>query len=155
MFTSGCPFKDVPEGLYKMWEIPLVLRTAPVPAWVTVPGDDPRIHYDGAWHGGDATIAALHPQTRYTQDSGASAEFKFSGTGIALVGEKGPEFGGAEIFIDGQRKAALGLTTENFPRISSVELFAVTDLDRGAHTFRLVNTGDMGSVALEALRVIV
>jgi hypothetical protein len=29
MFTSGCPFKDVPEGLYKIWEVPLVLSAEP------------------------------------------------------------------------------------------------------------------------------
>jgi len=30
LFTSGCPFEDVPSGLYKVWEIPIQLRTAPV-----------------------------------------------------------------------------------------------------------------------------
>jgi hypothetical protein len=27
LFTSGCPFEDVPSGLYKLWTIPLILST--------------------------------------------------------------------------------------------------------------------------------
>ena len=42
MFTAGCPFKDIPQGLYKMWEIPLILRTEPVH------GDDVRIVSKGS-----------------------------------------------------------------------------------------------------------
>ncbi len=152
MFTSGCPFKDIPEGLYKMWQIPLVLRTEPVPATTAIPGDDPRINYDGDWHAEAMGLQVLNPHTRYTHDAGSSAEFPFRGTGIALIAEKGPEFGSIDVFVDRERKASLDLRTPNFLRISSVEIFAISGLDRGSHQIRIVNTG-ADFVALEALRV--
>jgi hypothetical protein len=27
LFTSGCPFEDKPSGFYKLWTIPLILKT--------------------------------------------------------------------------------------------------------------------------------
>jgi hypothetical protein len=141
MFTAGCPFKDIPSGLYKMWEIPLILRTEPQPVSVVVPGTDPRVVYRGAWHGGDDKLASLHAESRYTNRAGDSAEFQFQGTGVTLIAEKGPEFGAAEIELDGRRTASLQLCTPTFPRISSVQVFAVTGLSSGPHTIRVVNTG--------------
>jgi hypothetical protein len=153
MFTSGCPFKDIPEGLYKMWEIPLILRTEPAPVSTAVPGDDARIAYQGAWQGGDEKITSLQPHTRYTNGVGDSAELKFHGTGVALIAEKGPEFGTVEILLDGQHKETLNLHTENFPRISSVQIFSATGLHKGEHTLRVVNRGG-GYAAVEMVRVI-
>jgi hypothetical protein len=153
MFTSGCPFKDIPEGLYKMWEIPLVLRTKPLPAAAAIPGDDPRISYDGDWNAEALGLEVLNPHTRYTHDMGSSAQFVFRGTGIAVIAEKGPDFGSVDILIDREHKASLDLRTPTFPRISSVEIFAIEALDRGAHGIRIVNTG-ADFVALQALRVI-
>jgi hypothetical protein len=153
MFTSGCPFKDVPEGLYKMWEIPLVLHTRPVPQAITIPGDDPRISCDGDWSPSDSMVTTLNPHTRYTDDPGSSAEFSFHGTGIALFAEKGSEFGDVQIVLDNRSAANVDLHTTNFPRISSVEVFAALGLPAGAHHLRILNSGT-GAVALESLRVV-
>jgi hypothetical protein len=152
LFTSGCPFGDVPAGLYKMWEIPLILRTRPAPSSFDIPGGDPRVVYGGAWHGGDGKLASLHPQTCYTNTAGSSAELKFEGTGVALITEKGPEFGTMEVFVDGRRNAQLDLRTPTFPRISSVQCFSATGLARGTHNLRIVNNGE-GFAAIELLRV--
>lgn len=40
MFTSGCPFKDMPDGLYKAWEIPIIVKTSPVVPSSVVAGRD-------------------------------------------------------------------------------------------------------------------
>lgn len=49
MFTSGCPFADVPTGLYKAWAVPLILRTAAQPASRLVPAGDAReLKFTGA-----------------------------------------------------------------------------------------------------------
>jgi len=153
MFTAGCPFEDVPQGLYKMWEIPLILRTQPVPAWRSIPGDDARIVYRGGWHGGDEALAALNPRTRYTRVAGSSAELSFHGTGVALIAEKGPEFGSVEISLDARQAASVDLRTTNFPRISAVEVFSAMGLPPGSHRLRIVNKGT-GVVAVESLRVV-
>lgn len=156
MFTSGCPFEDVPAGLYKMWEIPLVLRTQPLPDWQTVPGDDLHIHYDSKWHSGAGDVVDVvgqNPHARYTNHAGSSAEFSFRGTGVALISEKGAEFGSADIFLDDRQTTTVDLRTKNFPRISSVEVFAATGLSTGAHSLRIVSKGS-GAVAVESLRVV-
>lgn len=139
MFTSGCPFPDVPTGLYKMWEIPLVLRTDAVPQTSTVFADEPRVTYHGAWNHGDGNLPSLNPHTRYTSANGAWAELEFSGTGLEFITEKGPEYGDPEIDLDGE-KIALQLGTPDFPRTSSVCAFAARGLAGGRHRIRVVNT---------------
>jgi hypothetical protein len=138
MFTSGCPFKDISSGLYKMWQIPLILRTDPILPPHAVAADDSRILYRGAWNDGSASLPSLDPHTRYTNSEGASAELEFTGTGIAFVTEKGPEFGAAQVHLDGAT-TSLALQTPNFPRINSVQAFAASALNKGCHHIRIVN----------------
>jgi hypothetical protein len=152
MFTSGCPFEDVPSGLYKMWEIPLILRTSPTPESFAVHGDDASLKLSGAWNAGSEALPSLDPHTRYTGSAGAAVEFHFRGTGIALIAEKGPQFGSVEIHLDGKFAAAVDLYAENFPRISSVEVFSAFGLRRTPHTIRLINRRD-AFAAVEMFRV--
>lgn len=153
MFTAGCPFKDIPEGLYKMWEVPLILRTQPAPPRTAIPGSDQRIVYTGAWTNGDEKLTALNPHTRYTSSADSSAELKFNGTSVAVIGEKGPDFSRAQVLLDGKPAGTLDLHTPNFPRISSVQLFNVENLHRGSHTIRVLNTR-AGYLALQEFQVI-
>ena len=152
MFTSGCPFKDIPSGLYKMWEIPLLLRTESAPPAQTVSGSDLDIAYRGSWHGGDESLPGLNRHTRYTSGAGSSAELRFEGTGIVFFTEKGPQFGPVEIDLD-NRTTILNLHTPDFPRISSVEAFAAPGLGRGAHRIRVVNRS-ASDAAIQMFRVI-
>lgn len=140
MFTSGCPFEDIPSGLYKMWEIPLILRTDAVLPMQIVDADDPRVVYRGAWSRGNAKLPPLSPRSRYANMAGSSAELEFTGTGIAFITEKGPEFGIADVYLNGA-KTSLTLGTPNFPRISSVQAFGVDELRKGRHRIRVVNAG--------------
>jgi hypothetical protein len=153
MFTSGCPFEDVPEGLYKMWEIPLILHTRPSPSPVTLLGDDAAVVYTGAWHAGNAALPSFNAHTRYTNSPGAAAELRFHGTGVALFGEKGPEFGAAQVYLDGQLASAIDLRTPTFPRIAGVQVFAVSNLRRTAHTLRVANRST-GYAAMESFQVV-
>lgn len=152
MFTSGCPFEDIPEGLYKMWEIPLILDTRLLPSPVSIPADDPAVVYTGAWHAGSDALPSLKAHTRYTGAAGAAVELPFHGTGVALFGEKGPEFGAADIYLDGRLASAIELRMPTFPRISGVQVFAAADLHPAAHSLRLVNRGT-GYLAVEGFQV--
>jgi hypothetical protein len=153
MFTSGCPFKDIPIGLYKMWEIPLILDTQPPPSSASILGDDPAIAYTGDWHAGNESLPSLHAHTRYTSRAGAAAELKFHGSSVALIAEKGPGFGALKIHLDGRFSAAVDLRTPNFPRISSVEVFSSAELPNGLHTISVVNQNS-GYAAIESFRII-
>lgn len=138
MFTAGCPFQDIPSGLYKMWEIPLILRTDPILLSRAIYADDPRVSYHGSWSNGNASLPSLDAHSRYTSSMGSSAQFEFSGTGIAFITEKGPEFGDADVYLDGA-KTALALETPDFPRINSVQAFAAYGLTKARHSIRVVN----------------
>jgi hypothetical protein len=153
MFTSGCPFEDVPSGLYKMWEIPLLLRTEPSPGFTSFYGADPSVAYTGSWHAGDAVFPGLSPHTRITRSPGAAAELRFHGTAVTLIAEKGPLFGALEIYLDGELAANVDLHTANFPLISAVAVFSVTDLPRAAHVLRVVN-GKTGYGVVGAFEIV-
>jgi len=44
LFTSGCPFDDVPSSPYKMWQIPVILRARALPSLRFVSASDPQTH---------------------------------------------------------------------------------------------------------------
>ena len=154
MFTSGEPFEDAPSGLYKMWEIPLILKTAPVPAPTLVNDTDPRIVYTGAWRysphrGWDDYGDDVHG----TNTSGDSAQFTFSGTGIDYIAEKNGDHGPVDVFLDGAFQKTVDLSLVNFPRLSRVTVFRVRGLKRGRHTLKIVNKTNAYAI-LDAFSVI-
>jgi hypothetical protein len=151
MVTSGCPFDDVETGLYKMWQIPLILRTVAVAPAAVVRGDDARIHYAGQWHGAPEANRES-PHTRYSDAAGGSAELHFHGSGVAYVAEMGPACGDYEIYFDNQRVKIGTLLKSDFPRMISVEVYARQGFERGPHSLRVVSKG-RGGIAVESFRV--
>jgi len=135
MFTSGCPFPDVPTGLYKAWAIPLILRTSPPPASTLIPADDQRIVYSGKWTA-----------------PGDSAELKFNGSGVECLADKNAGFGTADILLDGRVARTVSFDVQDFPRLRSVVVYHSPDLPRGPHTVRVVSKS-AGPIALAGFRV--
>jgi hypothetical protein len=153
LFTSGCPFKDEPTGLYKMWSIPLTLKTGALPASTLVNDDDPAIRYTGNWTAG--TKRGYHDyqdDVHYTNTTGDAAEYSFTGTGIELLSEKFSDQGSIDIFIDGKPHGSADLKQEKFPRLAQVRVFSAQGLPPGRHTIRIVNAGP-GYVAIDAFAV--
>ncbi len=141
LYTSGCPFPDVKNGLYKNWRIPLIVKTKALPPTTIVNDDNPAIRYTGQW-----TAAAKRGYSDYNDDvhysntPGDSAEFSFTGTGIELLSEKFKDQGIIEVFIDGKPRGSLNLKMEDFPRIAQIRVFSVRGLSAGQHTIKIVNT---------------
>jgi hypothetical protein len=153
LFTSGCPFDDVPSGLYKMWEIPLVLRSTSLPDSTLVNDDDARISYSGSWrsltHRG---FSDYNDDVHHTTSVGDSLQFTFTGAGIDYIAEKNTNLGDVDVYLDGALKQNVNLHLENFPRLSQVVVFRVEGLSRGQHTIKIVNKTTAGAV-LDAFRV--
>ena len=127
LFTSGCPFDDVPQGIYKMWQIPLVLTTTPVQRSAIINDDDPAIVYRGQWkYVPRRGCGYYHDDLHSTTQAGDSLEFAFNGTGIEYITEKYRDLGKVDIFIDGGMRAHVNLAMQNFPRISQVVAFRAT-----------------------------
>ena len=150
MFTSGCPFDDVPAGLYKAWAIPVILRTAPVRPSTVVSSLDDRILYKGGWKtSGEGR--ALGP-VRLSQAEGDSAELTFNGTGIEIIADRHAGFGSIDVHVDGAFMRTVPLAIENFPRLCRVTVFRSAALKKGAHTVRVTNkTGE--PAALDGFRI--
>jgi len=153
LFTSGCPFEDVPSGLYKLWEIPLVLRTTPEPYSTLINDDDARIIYNGNWRASSHRgFSDYRDDVHYTTTENDSAEFPFRGTGIEYIAEKHSELGNVDVFLDGALKCHVSLHLENFPRLSQVVMFRIVGLSDSAHTIRIVNKSSATAV-IDAFRV--
>ena len=153
LFTSGCPFEDVPFSPYKMWHIPVLLRTSPLPKAQVVAAADKRIVYHGSWlplkaiDGADANAVPIG-----TQDKEGTADLTFSGTGIEYVARKTAGQGSVEIYIDGVRQGTADLDLQNFPSFSGVVVFSRLDLKAGEHAIRIVNASSK-SVNVESFKV--
>ena len=152
LFTSGCPFDDVPASLYKMWEIPLILKTAgPTPS-VMFNDDDPAITYHGSWKSiARGNCRYYHDDLHATTHAGDSLEMAFEGTGIEYITEKYFDLGDVDVFVDGRFRGNVNLAMKNFPRISQVVAFRATDLAQGRHTIRIVSKSGNYAV-IDALR---
>jgi hypothetical protein len=153
LFTSGCPFEDVPSGLYKMWEIPLILRTTPLPASTLINDGDSRIAYSGSWHSSSQRgFSDYHDDVHYTTAVNDSLQFTFRGTGIEYLAEKHTDLGNVDVYVDGALKQNVSLHLENFPRLSQVVVLRIEGLSDGPHTIKIVNKSTAGAV-LDAFRV--
>jgi hypothetical protein len=140
MFTSGCPFEDEPKGIYKMWEIPLILKTTPAIPSKLINDDNENIHYEGNWNvllkQRDANYKGdLH----YSSSKNDFLEFSFNGTGIEYLAQKDSRSGQVAIFLDGSFIKNESLKIINFPRISKIKVLTVNGLKQGNHTIKIVN----------------
>jgi len=150
LFTSGCPFDDVPAGMYKAWSIPVIVRTAPVVRSVMVASGDPRVVYSGDWT--PSSEGRLLGPVRQTASPKASAELSFHGVGVDVLADKKTGFGALDIFLDGALVHTANLAVENLPRLCGVTVFRSATLKTGAHRIRVVNKG-ASAVVVDAFQV--
>jgi hypothetical protein len=150
LFTSGCPFDDVPAGMYKAWSIPVIVRTVPVIPSVVVPSADSRIVYSGDWAA--TSEGRLLGPVRQTASPGASAELSFHGVGVDLIADKKTGFGSLDILLDGTLVHNANLAVENLPRLCGVTVFRSEKLKQGAHRIRVVSKA-ASPVVVDAFQV--
>ena len=141
LFTSGCPFQDAPGGLYKMWCYPLVLTTGPVPTTTTINDSDPQVRYTGAWRPLPTNKRhSLGDDLHQSNTVGDVAELTFTGTGIAVLGERDSDLGRFDVTIDGEPQGEVDLKqAKDYPRLVRIAVFRSRHLAPGPHTIRLTN----------------
>lgn len=143
LFTSGCPFDDVPGAPYKMWRIPVLLRTHKLPPSTLVSAADSRIRYHGLWFPWTtAEDAAEDRLPRATQTKGSTAELSFSGTGIDYVAHQLAGQGSVDIFVDGVLAETASLQLDDFPVFLDVNVFSRQNLPAGQHVIKIASAGD-------------
>lgn len=153
LYTSGCPFKDEPKGLYKNWRIPLTLKTQPLPPAQLVNDNDPALRYTGNWTASPKRgTHDFQDDVHYSNTPGDAVEFTFTGTGVELLSEKFSDQGSLDVFLDGKPCGSVNLKVQNFPRLAQIRVFSAQGLPKGTHTLRLVNAGK-DYVAIDAFSV--
>ena len=153
LFTSGCPFENVPGTPYKLWHIPVLLRVEPLPQAQTITAAGAKIDYHGSWFPW-TTIedADQNKLPRATQTKGDRAELSFVGTGIEYIAHKTKDQGSMAVYLDGVLQQIVNLDLQNFPVFFDVVVFSDYKLVPGSHTIRIVNAGN-ARVNLAAFRV--
>lgn len=91
---------------------------------------------------------------RYATKAGAELTLAFDGTGIAIVGPKGPGRGRADVFVDDQRVGRFDAAANTFRPVQL--LFAVDGLSAGPHvmTIRVAGTAGRPMVAVDRFLVL-
>lgn len=155
LFTAGCPFEDVLISPYKMWRIPLTLRTKPLPPHRWIAASSPEVHYKGAWF---PWTTVKEEQTdhlpRAAQTKGASVELSFTGKGIELIAEKTAGLGDVDIFVDHEHRSTTSLAVDDFPVLLSVVVFSAQQLAGRSHTIRIVSRSN-SRINVQGFRVYV
>lgn len=100
--------------------------------------------YAGTW-GTWANPALSGGSYAFTNTPGSSVAIAFEGTGIALTARTGPEFGIAEVYIDGTYQKTIDMYSE----VTSYRrrLYVSSSLSAGPHTLEVRWTGDKNAAA--------
>lgn len=88
-----------------------------------------------------------------TSSAGATAEFRFTGTGVEILAQKYQDGGEIAVLLDGQPRGKVNLKLKNFPRLIQVPVLRVEGLPDGAHTMKIESKG-AGIFALDGFRVL-
>jgi myo-inositol-1(or 4)-monophosphatase len=113
----------------------------------------PQVRASPGWR------TAKHPaysggRARYATAAGAMLSMPFEGSGVAIIGPKGPGRGRAEVIIDGQRVGRLDAIADVFRPVRL--LIAVDGLNPGPHilTVRVAGTGGRPMVAIDRFLIL-
>ncbi len=135
-------------------------RSGRVGAWVvtgrfrglTVSDSSTSAVYRGSW-GTASYTSYLGGKVHYTRSSGSTTTVRFSGSGVTLVGPKGPGRGKSAIYIDGHYVATIDQVATSF--VARRALF-VRNLTAGTHTLvvKALGTAARPMVAVDAIEVL-
>jgi len=101
---------------------------------------DSRILYSGNWlEDNNAPLFYMGDQ-KVTAQTGASAEFTFSGTRISIIGATSWNLGMMDVYVDGAFVERVDLYSQDLQ--PQMVLFTASNLSGGQHTIQIVCSGD-------------
>ncbi|KUO16493.1 carbohydrate-binding protein [Streptomyces dysideae] len=107
--------------------------------WNYVDDKDADVTYSSGWSNWNDS-RDFNGSEKFTNGSGNSAEYSFSGTGIRYLSMKQPNMGKVDVYLDGSLAQA-GIDAYAATVTKQVPLFEKTDLPAGSHTIKIVCTG--------------
>lgn len=99
-----------------------------------ISANDARVKRDGAWSATKSGFVA--------NESGASAEFTFEGTGFILVGPYIPDGGKADVFVDGKNVATIDSNSDEDATKNGESLYHDFSLNSASHVVRIQVRGE-------------
>jgi hypothetical protein len=156
LFSSGTIFKDVPGSIYKIWRFPLLLRKNPLPEGSMINDTDPAIRYSKGWQAvAQASSRDYQKDYHLTRSPGATAEYRFSGSGLEIWTGKNQSNGSFDVLIDGKPAGTIDTKLRNFQYSGFVQVpvFRIENLTPGDHEVKIIVKGD-GNVAFDAFRIL-
>ncbi len=125
--------KISPAGIALMHDIGQITR------WKQTDDRNASVTYSGTW--ADHTNSSFYKSTgRNSNETGAYAEYAFTGTGIRLITKKAPSTGIFDIYIDGNKVSTFD-SYAGSPAYNVVA-YETTSLSDGPHTIKMVVTGN-------------
>jgi hypothetical protein len=118
----------------------------PLEQWVVDPPtkrlehDDPAWSWSPDWPEAPRKGRRSDGRARVATTAGAEATFRFTGTGVALVGTMTQAGGRADVFLDGQKAGEIDAYI--VPNTNDNDLWHVTGLASGEHALRVVTRAD-------------
>jgi hypothetical protein len=109
---------------------------------------DPDVTFSGVWSQGDSSRAWSAGIAALSSTTGASATFTFTGTGVSLIGARGPQTGIARVILDG---AASSVDTYAPSEQIQAAVFTATGLADGSHTLTVQVTGTQNPASTSPL----
>ena len=114
---------------------------------------DASLNYTGSWSSTSGATGPYLGTLRYTNTGGSYAQVGFTGRQIRLSYRTGPNYGVADVYVDGVKVASVNQynPTYQWQTVWLSELFA-----EGDHSVRLVKPSGSGSyyISLDAIEVI-
>lgn len=104
------------------------------PGWESVDNSSSKIRYEGTW--GQAE------EVHFSNIAGSSVTFVFTGTGVRWIGDKAPDRGIVEVYLDG--KLVEEVDTYGTQLLKKQVLYEITGLENKEHELRIVVTDNMG-----------
>ena len=93
--------------------------------------------YTGTWRAEPTTTGDFHNTLHTTNNAGAAVSYSFTGSGVDVLGETGPDGGAVTAVLDGRRITA-GTTTASTATAQQV-IYSLSGLSVGQHTLTLTN----------------
>ncbi|GAB3932147.1 hypothetical protein GCM10027614_00770 [Micromonospora vulcania] len=115
--------------------------------------NDTELTYTGKWSRfPDRPFGDYRNDVTVTTEPGASAQYTFTGTGVAYLSEMKVDMGNLDVYLDGVFQANVSLAkTES--RTAQQVAYQTTGLTPGQHTIKIVYKGPSALGMIDALKI--
>ena len=111
---------------------------SPGPVGLLAEDADSRVSFSGPWFA-LSSPAFTGGSYRYSAAAGSTVTVAVSGTGIAVIGSKGPSYGNIEVIVDGISRGTVSCYAASYAHQQS--LYALTGLADRVHSITIRVTG--------------